>query len=454
MKFPRIAPVHYIPISFLLVIIVGTLLLMLPVSSSSGNGTDLLTALFTATTSVCVTGLVVVDTYAYWSLFGQFVILILIQIGGLGVVSVLSMIMIATGKKLFLSNRMLLEDSLNLDMQHGVFKFLIRMFKGVLIVELCGALLCSIKLIPMLGVAKGAWASLFQSVSAFCNAGMDVIGPDSMISLRSSGILMWTTMILIILGGIGFIVWFDMIDGVKNGIRNRFSPRQLWTHLPEHTRVVLLMTLFLITAGACLILIFEYNNSDTLGPMPLKDKVVNSLFQSITCRTAGFASIPQELLSESSCMVCYVLMFIGGSPIGTAGGIKTMTTFLFFINAFSYINGKKENVVFHKKVPEGQLKKASAIVFFSMVTVFVMTLLLISVCGIIHTDALYEVVSALGTVGLSRGLTPNLDSIGRMIIIISMFLGRIGPISMAVFFAKEKKSDNSIEHAAGKFYVG
>ena len=454
MKFPRIAPVHYIPISFLLVIIVGTLLLMLPVSSSSGNGTDLLTALFTATTSVCVTGLVVVDTYAYWSLFGQFVILILIQIGGLGVVSVLSMIMIATGKKLFLSNRMLLEDSLNLDMQHGVFKFLIRMFKGVLIVELCGALLCSIKLIPMLGVAKGAWASLFQSVSAFCNAGMDVIGPDSMISLRSSGILMWTTMILIILGGIGFIVWFDMIDGVKNGIRNRFSLRQLWTHLPEHTRVVLLMTLFLITAGACLILIFEYNNSDTLGPMPLKDKVVNSLFQSITCRTAGFASIPQELLSESSCMVCYVLMFIGGSPIGTAGGIKTMTTFLFFINAFSYINGKKENVVFHKKVPEGQLKKASAIVFFSMVTVFVMTLLLISVCGIIHTDALYEVVSALGTVGLSRGLTPNLDSIGRMIIIISMFLGRIGPISMAVFFAKEKKSDNSIEHAAGKFYVG
>lgn len=454
LKFPRIAPVHYIPVSFLIVITLGTLLLMLPISSSSGHGADFLTALFTSTTSVCVTGLVVVDTYAYWSLFGQFVILLLIQIGGLGVVSVLSMIMIATGKKFFLSNRMLLGDSLNLDRQRGVLNFLIRMFKGVLIVELCGALLCSIKLIPMFGVAKGAWASAFQSVSAFCNAGMDVIGPDSMISLRSSGILMWTTMILIVLGGIGFIVWFDIVDGIKNAILRRLSPHQFFSHLPEHTRVVILMTLFLITAGAVLILIFEYANPDTLGTMTLYDKILNSMFQSVTFRTAGFASIPQEHLTEGSCMIGYVLMFIGGSPIGTAGGIKTMTAFLFFINAFSYINGKKENVVFHKRVPEGQLKKAAAIVFFSMVTVFVMTLLLMTICRIVHTDALYEVISALGTVGLSRGLTPNLDNIGRVIIIISMYLGRIGPISMAVFFAKEKKSDNSIEHAAGTFYVG
>ena len=454
MKFPRIAPVHYIPISFLIVITIGTLLLMLPVSCSSGQGSDFLTALFTSTTSVCVTGLVVVDTYSYWSFFGQFVILILIQIGGLGVVSVLSMIMIATGRKIFLSNRMLLGDSLNLDNQQGVINFLIRMFKGVLIIELCGALICSIKLIPMLGVSKGTWASVFQSVSAFCNAGMDVIGPDSMIGLRDSGILMLTTMILIVLGGIGFIVWFDIADGIKNAVRRRFSFHQFFSHLPEHTRVVILMTLFLITAGTVLIFIFEYNNPDTLGSMTLSGKLLNSCFQSVTFRTAGFASLPQEHLTEGSCMIGYILMFIGGSPIGTAGGIKTMTAFLFFINAFSYINGKKENVIFHRRVPEGQLKKAAAIVFFSMVTVFVMTLLLMTVCKIVHTDALYEVISALGTVGLSRGLTPKLDTVGRVIIIISMYLGRIGPISMAVFFAKEKKSDNSIEHAAGTFYVG
>ncbi len=454
MKFPRMAPVHYIPLSFLVVITIGTLLLMLPVSCTSGHGADLLTALFTSTTSVCVTGLVVVDTYAYWSLFGQIVILILIQIGGFGVVAVLSMIMIATGKKLFLSNRVLLGDSLNLDREHEVLNFLIRMFKDVMIVELCGAIICSFELIPLLGVKKGIWASVFHSVSAFCNAGMDVIGANSLLGLRSADMFMWTTMALIVLGGIGFIVWFDMIDGIKHGIRHRFSPRQIFTHLPEHTRVVILMTLFLILAGAACIFIFEYDNPYTLGVMSIKDKILNSLFQSVTFRTAGFASVPQENLKESSCIIGYVLMFIGGSPIGTAGGIKTMTAFLFFINALSYINGKKENVVFHKKVPEEQLKKSAAIVFFSLLTVFIMNLLLISICGFAHTDALYEVISALGTVGLSRGLTPHLNSAGRIIIIISMYLGRIGPISMAVFFAKEKRSDNTLVHAKGHFYVG
>ncbi len=454
MKLTRISPVHYIPLSFLLVIILGSLLLMLPFASASGQSTDALTALFTATTSVCVTGLVVVDTYAHWSLFGQFVILVLVQIGGLGVVAVGSIIMLITRRKFFLSTRMLLDDSLNLDRKRGLLNFLKRMFKGVFIVEVCGALLCSIKFIPMLGLVKGAWASIFQSVSAFCNAGMDVVGADSMISLRDSGILMWTTMLLIIMGGIGFIVWFDVIDGIKNGIRYRFSPRQFFMHLPEHTKIVLIMTLVLIAFGSACIFAAEYNNPDTLGNMSLGDKVVNSIFQSVTFRTAGFASIPQDKISEISCMAGYVLMFIGGSPTGTAGGIKTMTAFLFFINAFSYINGKKENVVFSKRVPEDQMKKSSAIVFFSLMTVFVMDLLLMSTGNIAHTDALYEVISALGTVGLSRGLTPNLNSIGRIIIILSMYLGRIGPISMAIFFARGGGAANSLTHANGKFYVG
>ncbi len=454
MKLARISPVHYIPISFLLVILTGAVLLMLPISSASGQSTDFLTALFTATTSVCVTGLVVVDTYAHWSLFGQFVILVLIQIGGLGVVAVGSMIMLITRRKFFLSTRMLLNDSLNLDRKKGLLNFLKRMFKGVFIVEVCGAILCCFKFIPLLGISKGIWASLFQSVSAFCNAGMDVVGPDSMISLRNSGILMWTTMILIIMGGIGFIVWFDIVDGIKNGIQFKFSPRQYFIHMPEHTKVVLIVTLTLITAGTVCIFAAEYNNPDTLGNMGLPDKLLNSLFQSVTFRTAGFASIPQEKLTEISCMAGYVLMFIGGSPIGTAGGIKTMTAFLFFISAYSYINGKKENVVFNKKVPEDLMKKSSAIVFFSLTTVFVMNLLLMATGTISHTDSLYEVISALGTVGLSRGLTPNLNSVGRSIIIVSMFLGRVGPISMAIFFAKGTGGENSLRHADGKFYVG
>lgn len=427
---------------------------MLPVSSATGGHTGLLAALFTATTSVCVTGLVVVDTYAHWSLFGQFVILVLIQIGGLGVVSVASMIMMVGRKKFFLSDRMLLGDSLNFERKRGLLKFLRRMFRGVFIVETVGTLLCAIVFIPMFGFAKGLWTALFQSVSAFCNAGMDVVGPDSMISLRDSNLLMVTTMALIILGGIGFVVWFDLIDGIRNGIIHRFSLRAIVTRLPEHTRVVVIMTVGLILLGSALVFGAEYNNPDTLGQMSVTDKILNSVFQSVTFRTAGFATIPQDKITEISCITGYVLMFIGGSPVGTAGGIKTMTAFLFFMNAFSYTKQKSENIVFHKRVPEGLMKKASAIVFFSLATVFVMDLLLMFCEGVSHTDSLYEVISALGTVGLSRGLTPNLSHVGKLIIIVSMYLGRIGPISMAVFFAKNSLRENAISHAEGKFFVG
>ena len=453
MNFKKLKPVHYIPVSFLIAIIVGTILLMLPISSASGKMTDPLTALFTATTSVCVTGLVVVDTYAHWSFFGQLVILILIQIGGLGVVAVGSMIMVMTKRKLFLSNRMLLGDSLNVDGKKGLIHFLKRMFRGVIIIEVTGIFIYAVKFIPMLGVFKGLWASIFQSVSAFCNAGMDIVGPNSMIDLRDSGLLMITTMTLIILGGIGFVVWFDVIEGIKNAIEYRYGFKKGFSRLPEHTKIVLLMTTGLIALGSIIVFAAEYNNPDTIGQMSLGGKIMNSVFQSVTYRTAGFASVPQDKLTEISCTAGYILMFIGGSPVGTAGGVKTMTAFLFLINAYSYINGKSENVVFHKRVPEDLMRKSAAIIFFSIVAIFVMNMLLMS-RGISHTDSLYEVVSALGTVGLSRGLTPNLDTVGRIIIIVSMYLGRIGPISMAIFFAKGNSGENSITHANGKFYVG
>ena len=429
MKLKRLKPVHYIPVSFLAAIIAGTILLMLPISSASGKGTDILTALFTATTSVCVTGLVVVDTYAHWSFFGQLVILILIQIGGLGVVAVGSMIMVMTKRKLFLSNRMLLGDSLNVDGKKGLIHFLKRMFRGVAIIEVTGIIIYSIKFIPMLGFFKGLWASVFQSISAFCNAGMDIVGPNSMIDLRDSNLLMITTMSLIIIGGIGFVVWFDVIEGIKNAITYRYNLKQGLSHLPEHTKIVLIMTAILILSGSVIVFAAEYNNPDTIGQMSLSGKIMNSVFQSVTYRTAGFASVPQDKLTEISC---------------TAG----------YINAYSYINGKSENVVFHKRVPEDLMKKASAIILFSLTAIFIMNMLLMSRGGISHTDSLYEVISALGTVGLSRGLTPNLDSIGRIIIIVSMYLGRIGPISMAIFLAKGNHTENSITHANGKFYVG
>ena len=427
---------------------------MLPVSTAPGEETGIVTATFTSTTSVCVTGLVVVDTYAHWSTFGQAVILTLVQIGGLGVVAVGSMIMLIGRKKFSLGDRKLLGDSLNIDKNRGLLLFLKRIFKSVFVVEAVGAALFAVRFIPLLGVGKGIWASIFQSISAFCNAGMDVVGPNSMIDFQDSTYLMGVTMTLIVLGGLGFVVWFDVIDGVREGIKKRRSPAKIFRRLPVHSKLVLIMTASLLVGGMLYVLAAEFHNPDTIGRMPLSKKLLNSMFQSVTFRTAGFASIPQDKLTEGTCFLGYLLMFIGGSPVGTAGGVKTVTMFFVFMNAVSYIRGKKENVVFHRRVSEESMRKAAAVVFVSFVTVFVMTLLLMTRGGIVLTDALYEVVSALATVGLSRSLTPTLDTIGRLIIIVCMYLGRIGPISMALFFSKDAGAKNKIRHAEGTFYVG
>ena len=450
----RISSKYLIPLSFFLTIIIGAILLMLPAASTTGEATGPLTALFTSTTSVCVTGLVVVDTYAHWSLFGQFIILILVQIGGLGVVAVGSMIMLIGKRKFNLGSRTLLNDALNVEKNRGLLSFLTRIFKGTFIVEGIGAVLYAIDFVPRLGFSKGIWSAVFQSVSAFCNAGMDVVGPNSMIDFHYNGLLMTVTMVLIILGGLGFVVWFDLIDSIKNAIKNRLSFYKMLKRLTIHSKVVLLMTGFLLVLGTIGIFISEYSNPDTIGEMSLAGKMSNSFFQSVTFRTAGFASVPQDMLTESSCFIGYILMFIGGSPIGTAGGIKTVTAFLVMMNVTSYIKGRNENLVFNKSVSTELMRKAAAIVFVSMITVFIMTFALMGLEGVNLTDALYEIVSALATVGLSRGLTPLLGRAGRIIIIISMYLGRIGPISMALFFIKGNGMDNRVRHSEGKFYVG
>ncbi|MCR4778076.1 MAG: potassium transporter TrkH [Lachnospiraceae bacterium] len=454
MKRKRITPVQFIPLSFLCLIAVGTLFLLTPWACADGRSAGFLTALFTATTSVCVTGLVVVDTYAKWSVFGQAVILVLAQIGGLGVVAVGSMLMLIARRKFSLGSRKLLNESLNVDLNKGLLAFLTRIFKGVFLVEGIGAALYSIRFIPAFGVAKGIWISVFQSVSAFCNAGMDIIGPNSMIDFNTDDLLMWTTMLLIIFGGLGFVVWFDVLDRIKDGFKYKYTPITAIRHLEEHSKLVITMTLVLLFIGCGITFAAEYSNPATIGNMGLKDKLLNSLFQSVTFRTAGFASIPQDALTGSTCMIGYVLMFIGGSPVGTAGGVKTVTFFLVFMNALSYIGGRRESVIFHKRVGEEVMRKAAAVVFVSFAAVFTITVLFLLGGGVSLTDGLYEVVSALATVGLSRGLTPNLNVYRRILIIISMYLGRIGPISMAIFFSKSVGAENKIKHSEGTFYVG
>ncbi len=450
----RLSPAHIIPLSFLLAIAVGTLLLLLPVSSADGMGTDFLTALFTSTSSVCVTGLVVVDTYSHWSVFGQIVILFLIQLGGLGVITAISMLMLFLRRNFSLRGRTLLQDALNIDSSLGLLSFLIRIVRGTLLVEGIGAVLYCFEFSSRFGFGRGLWISLFTSVSAFCNAGFDIIGPNSLSGYADSPLVLIVTMVLIVLGGLGYIVWFDVCRCVRDGFRFRYSPRQAMRRMGEHTKLVLWLTLSLIFLGAVLVLLAEYRNPATIGNFSPGSKILNSIFQSVTFRTAGFYTVPQENLSDYSCIIGYLWMFIGGSPVGTAGGVKTVTLFLVLANAFSYVNTRRETIIFYRKIPEELMQKASAIVTISFLTLAVSSLFLLFLEPVTLVDGLFESISAIATVGLSRGLTPSLHTAGRIIIIVSMYLGRIGPISMALFLARPSSGQSSVSYGEGSFHVG
>lgn len=443
-----------IPFSFLAAIVIGALILMLPISSASGDWTSPLVALFTATTSTCVTGLVVVDTFSYFSVFGQVIILGLIQIGGLGIITVISMIMLITQKKFSLGDRKMLQDSLNLNTDVGILKILIRISKDVFKVEAVGALLYAISFVPEYGVGRGLWYSVFHSISAFCNAGIDIIGTRSLMDYKSNPLVMCTTMILIVLGGLGYVVWFDMSENIKAGIRHRFTPVQIVKRFNEHTKLVLSVTGALIVTGAVFFFFAEYRNAGTIGELSLFDKIINSFFESVTLRTAGFCSFPQQNMTDFSCVMSYFLMFIGGSPIGTAGGVKTVTIFLALMNVISYIREDNQTVLFHHRATEESMRKATVIVSVAAFTIIVLTLLLIVTNPINLQDGLYEVISASATVGLSRGLTSSLNTVGRIIIIVAMYLGRIGPISLAIFFAGRKNHKTKCRYTEGNFFVG
>ncbi|MBR2669191.1 MAG: potassium uptake protein [Solobacterium sp.] len=454
MKSNKLSSAHLIPLSFLGAILIGTILLMCPFASANGTATPFLTALFTSTTSVCVTGLVVVDTYSHWSILGQFVILILIQIGGLGIITILSLLMVITRKKFSLGDRIMLQDALNLNSRSGVLQFMFRIIRGTLIVEAAGAILYALIFVRQFGAAKGLWVSVFTAISAFCNAGLDIIGPVSLEAYQTNVPVLCITMILIILGGLGFVVWFDVSTGIRNGIEKKFTVRQIVQRFSEHTKLIISLTGGLILFGTLIILLGEYNNPGTIGNMSFGYKLLNSLFESVTLRTAGFSTFPQQALTDSSCIPAYVLMFIGGSPVGTAGGVKTITFFLVMMNVAAYVRGNDRRVVFRRTVSEELIRKAAAIVSVSILTVIVLVFLLIQSGGMPLIDGLFEVISACATVGLSRGLTAQLNTAGRWIIILAMYLGRIGPISMAIFFVRGRQSEKGNNTAEGNFYVG
>lgn len=439
---------------FLTAIAVGTLLLCLPVSAANGQSTPLLDALFTATTSVCVTGLVVVDTYAHWSLFGQFVILLLIQCGGLGIISLTTGVMLIIGRKVTLKDRLLLEDAFNLDTLSGLVRFLKRVIKGTFFIEGIGALCYMFVFVPQFGLAKGIRVSVFNAVSAFCNAGMDIIGNNSLMNYVGNVPVNVITMALIILGGIGFIVWWDILRVFGLFRKKEVKFHQMLGKLSLHTKIALITTLILIVSGFLVVFTLEYHNPETLGNLPLGEKMLAALFQSVTTRTAGFASISQAGLRDATALFCVILMFIGGSPVGTAGGIKTTTIALLVVAALSLIRGNEEASVFGRSVSIKNVRKALAVTMISVMVAFTALMVLLCFQQGSFVDIGYEVFSAIGTVGLSRNFTTSLNVVSKVVIILCMYMGRIGPISMAIAFGYKKGKKSRIFYPQEEVTVG
>ena len=441
---------HIIMFSFLAVILIGSLLLFLPISTADGKGVSYIDALFTATTSTCVTGLVTLVTVSTWSVFGQIVILLLIQIGGLGVITIMSGIMIVLHKRMGLGDRLLIQDAFNLNTLSGLVRFVKKVICGTFIIEAVGALLYMTVFVPEFGI-KGVWISVFNSISAFCNAGIDIISENSLCDYAQNPMINAVTMILIILGGIGFIVWWDIIEAFKK-IKNRGL--RAFLEISLHSKIAISATLILIFWGAAVYFILEYNNPLTMKGLPFFERLQLSLFQSVTTRTAGFATIPQQNLTETSAFVSLLLMFIGGSPVGTAGGIKTVTFFILVASAISSIKNRNEILLFNRNIPKPAVIKAIAVVAMSFATAFISTVLLGAVTKAPLTDIMYETFSATATVGLTRNLTPSLDLIGKLIITATMYLGRIGPISLAIAFNLRKENQNKIKNPTEDISVG
>ena len=451
-KAAKFAPstTQIIMLSFLGAILLGSALLVLPFSSKSGESVDYIDALFTAVSATCVTGLVTLPTVATWSVFGQIVILILIQIGGLGVITITAGFMVAIHRKMGLKDSQLLSDALNVNTLSGLAEFVKKMLLGTFIIEGVGALMYMIVFIPDFG-AKGIWISIFNSVSAFCNAGIDIVAENSLCNYATNPLVNVVTCLLIILGGLGYVVWWDIIRVLKDVKRTKF---RCVFKLTLHSKIVLVSTFALILIGGVSILAFEYNNPLTLKNYNFFDKMQIAFFQSITTRTAGFATLPQENLTNASAIICLILMFIGGSPVGTAGGIKTVTIVVLFATTIATVRGKNEVTLFQRNLSKQVTRKAVAVAFSSFIIVALSTILLSLSTDAPALDVVFETVSATATVGLSRNLTSSLNLWGKLILSATMYFGRIGPISLATSFNLKKENINIIKNPTEDVRLG
>ena len=444
-------PATQIVLGFLVIILVGTLLLCLPFSSKDGQWFSFIDSFFTSTSAVCVTGLIVVDTAVHFSLFGQIIILLLIQIGGLGFITLTSLIFLLIGKKIGYEQRIAMQESLSQENNQGIVKFVRNIIIVVFSIEFVGFLCLAPSMISNFGWGDGIFKAIFLSISAFCNAGFDVLGTygtefQNLGVFAENALILIPIMFLIVVGGIGFVVLFD--------VGNKFKKKK---KISMHSKIVLITTLVLVFGGAILFAIFEWNNPNTIGNMSVWDKIVNSFFQSITPRTAGFATFDQSKLTSASVVVTDILMFIGGSPASTAGGIKTITFVILMLFIFKNQNSKGDIVFCKRKISNKTIQKALKIfcIVLSCVLISTMVICIDEGAKVSIGEVLYEVISAVSTVGLTMGITPMLGVFSKIMLILLMFVGRVGTLTLFVALGSRPASiSEDIEYPDSKIIVG
>lgn len=447
-KKSGLSPTRTILISFLLIIAVGTLLLMFPFSARDGHFTPFVDAAFTATTATCVTGLVVVDTFTHWSAFGQGVILALIQIGGLGLVTLTTFFLVALRKKAGLSEMVLAKEAVggnDLSSLKGLVRLVI-IFSFT--VELLGAVLLSIRFIPEFGAENGIYLSLFTAVSAFCNAGIDLFGQlepfSSLTTFVYDPLICLTVAALIIVGGLGFIVYYEVLF-----VRKRIGRTSL------HAKVVLLATGGFLLGGTILFLLMEWWNPDTIGGVQgFGNKLMAAFFQSVTTRTAGFNTVSLSGLTAPSKLLTILLMFIGAAPGSTGGGMKITTAVVIAATVLSTARGSDEVTVLKRRIDRRVVYKAFSLVLIGLLTTMATTAVLYVSESVSLMDASFESFSAIGTVGLSTGITPSLHLASKLALIITMFLGRVGPFTFFIALTRKKQKSTSVVLPEGQIFVG
>lgn len=431
-------------LSFLGLILTSTVLLMLPVSVKNGN-VSFLDALFTATSAGCVTGLIVFDTFSKWTLFGQMVIICTIQIGGLGFITIMTMLTRFIKKRVSLKEKLLLRESVG-TIYSGEMKSLVKtVLSGTILFEVLGAVILATQFIPQMGIKNGLYTSVFLSISAFCNAGFDIMGRiepgSSLITVNDNPVILLTLSMLIIIGGIGFIVWDDICKRKAN-----------FKRYTVHTKLTLVTTAVFLIVSAILFAVFEWNN--TFFDMPIWQKLLNAFFAGVTPRTAGFNSIPVADMSPVSKMITYALMFVGGSSGSTAGGIKTVTFAILVLCAISTLANKKDIEVFGRRITEDIIRKAAAIVSINFSAIFASSLIIMLLQPQLgYTNIMFECISAIGTVGMTTGITSSLQTMPKIIIALLMFIGRITSLVFAFSIMYSHKNTNT-RKPTGKIMIG